>query len=119
MSFFGNRRHPHGMGPLMRLCLHHGIEAWFIPMAEPWRNGMIENFNDRYQKMFLKKNIMNTEKELHIGSLAFEQRHNNQYRYSKMSAVGLKPATIIFNVVFYHFHFFLCKRYFSADNFSR
>lgn len=84
MSFFGSRRHPRGMGPLIRLCLHYGIELWFIPMAEPWRNGMIENFNDRYQKMFLKKNIMNTEKELHIGSLAFEQRHNNKYRYSKL-----------------------------------
>jgi len=38
MSFFGSRRHPRGMGPLIRLCLHHGIEPWFIPMAEPWRN---------------------------------------------------------------------------------
>ena len=84
MSFFGSRRHPRGMGPLIRLCLHHGIEPWFIPMAEPWRNGMIENFNDRYQNMFLKKNIMTTEKELHAGSLAFEQRHNNKYRYSKL-----------------------------------
>jgi transposase InsO family protein len=84
MSFFGSRKYPRGMGPLIRLCLHHGIEPWFIPMAEPWRNGMIENFNDRYQNMFLKKNIMNTDKELHIGSLAFEQRHNNKYRYSKL-----------------------------------
>jgi transposase InsO family protein len=84
MSFFGSRKHPRGMGPLIRLCLHHGIEPWFIPMAEPWRNGMIENFNNRYQNMFLKKNIMTTEKELHTGSLAFEQRHNNKYRYSKL-----------------------------------
>ena len=84
MSFFGSTRHPRGMGPLIRLCLHHGIEPWFIPMAEPWRNGMIENFNDRYQNMFLKKNIMNTEEELHAGSLTFEQRHNNKYRYSKL-----------------------------------
>lgn len=84
MSFFGSMRHPRGMGPLIRLCLHHGIEPWFIPMAEPWRNGMIENFNDRYQNMFLGKNTMNTEEELHTGSLAFEQRHNNKYRYSKL-----------------------------------
>ena len=32
--------------------------TWFIPMAEPWRNGMIEKFNDCYQKMFLGKNVM-------------------------------------------------------------
>jgi len=84
MSFFGSRRHPRGMGPLIRLCLHHGIEPWFIPMAEPWRNGMIEKFNDRYQKMFLQKNIMTSEEELHAGSLAFEQRHNSKYRFSKL-----------------------------------
>ena len=84
MSFFGSRKHPCGMGPLIRLCLHHGIEPWFIPMAEPWRNGRIENFNDRYHQIFLKKNIMTTEKELHTGSLTFEQRHNNKYRYSKL-----------------------------------
>jgi transposase InsO family protein len=85
MTFFGSPTHPRGMGPLIRLCLHHGIEPWFIPMAEPWRNGMIEKFNDRYQKMFLAKNVMTTEKELHAGSLNFEQRHNSRYRYSKLN----------------------------------
>lgn len=84
MSFFGSPTHPRGMGPLIRLCLHQKIEPWFIPMSEPWRNGMIEKFNDRYQKMFLQKSIMNTEQELQDGSLAFEQRHNSQYRYSKL-----------------------------------
>jgi len=84
MSFFGSLTHPRGMGPLIRLCLHQGIEPWFIPMAEPWRNGMVESFNDRYQKMFLQKKIMNTEAELHAGSLTFEQRHNSKYRYSKL-----------------------------------
>jgi transposase InsO family protein len=84
LSFFGSRKHPRGMGPLIRLCLNHGIEPWFIPMAEPWRNGMIEKFNDRYQKMFLQKKVLHTEEELHAGSLAFEQRHNSQYRFSKL-----------------------------------
>lgn len=84
MSFFGSLAHPRGMGPLIRLCLHQGIEPWFIPMAKPWRNGMVENFNDRYQKMFLQKKIMNTEEELQEGSLTFEQRHNSKYRYSKL-----------------------------------
>jgi putative transposase len=84
LSFFGSRKHPRGMGPLIRLCLTHGIEPWFIPMAEPWGNGMIEQFNDRYQKMFLQKKIMHTEEELHACSLAFEQRHNSKYRFSKL-----------------------------------
>jgi putative transposase len=84
MSFFGSPSHPRGMGPLIRLCLHNGVEPWFIPMAEPWRNGMIEKFNDRYQQMFLAKVIMTTEVDLKTGSLMFEQRHNSRYRYSKL-----------------------------------
>ena len=84
MPFFGSPTHPRGMGPLIRLCLHNDVEPWFIPMAEPWRNGMIENFNDRYQQMFLGKVIMATEGDLKTGSLTFEQRHNSRYRYSKL-----------------------------------
>jgi putative transposase len=84
LSFFGSRRHPRGMGPLIRLCLHNGVEPWFIPMAEPWRNGMVENFNERYQQRFLGKVIMASVEDLHAGSLAFEQRHNSRYRYSKL-----------------------------------
>jgi len=84
MSFFGSPTHPRGMGPLIRLCLHNGVEPWFIPMAEPWRNGMIESFNDRYQQMFLGKVVMATEGDLKVGSLEFEQRHNSKYRYNKL-----------------------------------
>ena len=84
LSFFGSRRHPRGMGPLIRCCLHNGVEPWFIPMAEPWRNGMVENFNERYQQRFLGKVVMASLEELKTGSLAFEQRHNSRYRYSKL-----------------------------------
>jgi len=84
MSFFGSPTHPRGMGPLIRLCLLNGVETWFIPMAEPWRNGMIENFNDRYQQRFLGKVLMESLEDLRSGSLVFEQRHNSKYRYSKL-----------------------------------
>ena len=84
MSFFGSPTHPRGMGPLIRLCLLNGVEPWFIPMAEPWRNGMIENFNDRYQQMFLGKVVMTSMEDLQSSSLLFEQRHNSKYRYSKI-----------------------------------
>lgn len=93
MAFFGSPTHPRGMGPLIRLCLHHGVEPWFIPMSEPWRNGMIESFNDRYQQMFLNKNIMTSMEELKTGSLAFEQRHNSRYRYSKLK--GKTPLKVL------------------------
>ena len=84
MSFFGSPTHPRGMGPLIRLCLHSRVEPWFIPMAEPWRNGVVEKFNDHYHQRFLDKIPMATQADLMAGSLAFEHRHNSSYRYSKL-----------------------------------
>ena len=102
MSFFGSPTHPRGMGPLIRLCLHNGVEPWFVPMSEPWRNGMVESFNDRYQQMFLRKKKMFSLNDLKIGSLEFEQRHNSRYRYSKiggktpLKALGVSKAKLRF-----------------------
>lgn len=84
LSYCGSRRYPRGMGALIRLCLHLCIELWFIPLAEPWRNGVIEKFNDHYQQKFLNKVTMTSFDDLLRGSLAFETRHNSRYRYSKL-----------------------------------
>jgi len=84
MSFYGSPTHPRGMGPLIRLCLHHNIHLWFIPPAEPWRNGVVEKFNDHYEQKFLSKVTMVSEEELLQGSHDFEYRHNSQYRYTKL-----------------------------------
>ncbi len=82
--FYGSPRHPRGMGPLIRLCLHNNVEPWFIPVAEPWRNGVVEQFNDLYEQKFLNKIEMTTREDLEAGSFAFEQRQNSSYRYSKL-----------------------------------
>ena len=83
-TFVGSPRHPRSMGPLIRLCLHSGVEPWFIPLSEPWRNGSVERFNDFYQQSFLGKVEMFSEDDLRNGSLAFENRHNATWRYSKI-----------------------------------
>jgi hypothetical protein len=46
------------MLPLIRLCLHNGVEPWFIPMADPWRNGVVEKFNEHYEQKFLGKVVI-------------------------------------------------------------
>lgn len=84
MVFYGSRAHPRGMGPLIRLCLAHRIEPWFIPPAEPWRNGVVEKFNDRWQQQGPLRHPMKTFAALRRASLAFEQRHNGAHRYSKL-----------------------------------
>lgn len=84
IAFFGSPIHPRGMGPLIRLCLLYGVNLWFIPPSEPWRNGVVEKFNDHYQQKFLEKVAMSSMSQLRQESLAFEHRHNSTYRYSKI-----------------------------------
>ena len=48
LVFYGKSNPATGMGPLIRLCLVYGVNLWFIPPAEPWRNGIVEQFNNHY-----------------------------------------------------------------------
>lgn len=82
--FYGSRRYPRGLGILIRLCLANGVEPWFIPPAEPWRNGVIEKFNDHYRQGFLRREKVQDGAELLPASLLFEQKHNSRYRYTKL-----------------------------------
>lgn len=90
MVFYGSPLHPRSMGPLIRLCLLYRIELWFIPPGEPWRNGVVEKFNDHYEQRFLGRVAMQGEVALRAQSLAFEAKHNGHYRYSKLG--GCTPA---------------------------
>jgi len=82
--FYGSRRYPRGMGILIRLCLAYGVEPWFIPPAEPWRNGVIEKFNHHYRQGFLRRAEVKDGNQLRLASLLFEQKHNSRYRYTKL-----------------------------------
>jgi len=84
LAFYGSPTHPRGMGPLIRLCLRYGVHLWFIPPSEPWRNGLVEKFNDHYQQKFLDKVTLVSMPQLRQESVAFEHRHNSTYRYSKI-----------------------------------
>lgn len=84
LVFYGSHRHPRGLGCLIRLCLAQGVELWFIPMAEPWRNGVVEKFNDHYRRGFLRRVMMQGATELHRESMVFEAKHNTRYRYTKL-----------------------------------
>ena len=93
MVFYGSPAHPRGMGVLIRLCLAYGIEPWFIPPAEPWRNGVVEKFNDHWRQKLLGRIAMQSLADLTRESLQFEQRHNSLYRYSKLG--GKTPAAAL------------------------
>lgn len=93
MVFFGSPRHPRGMGPLIRLCLHHGVEPLFIPVREPWRNGVVEKFNALYEQRFRRLVHLEDQASLERESRRFEAHHNARYRYSKLG--GRTPTAAL------------------------
>lgn len=85
LVFFGNRRYPNALGQVMRLCLHVGVELIFIPVREPWRNSIIEKFNDHWNRMFYRRVSISSFEMLRSESLRFDHRHNSTWRYTKLS----------------------------------
>ncbi len=72
------------MGPVYPALSAYMASSLVYPHGRAVANGKIEKFNDHYQQRFLGKVIMTTADELTAGTLAFEQRHNSRYRYSKL-----------------------------------
>ena len=84
LSFRGSNRYPRSLGLLIRLCLYLGVEIVFIPAAEPWRNGIVERFNDVYDKLFFRSQRFRDPEHLAAELVRFETFHNTQHRYAKL-----------------------------------
>jgi len=82
LSFRGSNRHPRGLGLLMRVALSNGVSPIFIPPAEPWRNGIIEKFNNNVQKYFYDKQTFTCFEDLQEKAKDFSAFHNENHRYS-------------------------------------
>lgn len=57
LSFRGSNKYPRSLGKLIRFALSQDVGVIFIPISEPWRNGIIEQFNDKFDKYFYRKNV--------------------------------------------------------------
>jgi putative transposase len=85
LSFRGSNRYPHSFGLLIRLCLYLQVEIVFIPPGEPWRNGIVEKFNDVYDKLFFRTQQFKSLARLRTELLRFENFHNHSHRYAKLA----------------------------------
>lgn len=84
LCFKGSNRYPRTFGDVIKLCLYLGVEIIFVPEAEPWRQGVIEKFNDVYDKIFFRAQVFEGLDHLKKESLVFEDFHNNNHCYSKL-----------------------------------
>jgi len=106
LAFRGSNRYPRSFGSLVRFALSQGVAPVFIPIKEPWRNGMIEKFNHTYDKRFLRCNTFSNFTHLSEESHRFVIFHNANHRYSsqdhktpdEMNAIGLPPLLYRGNV---------------------
>lgn len=93
LSFRGSNRYPRSFGIVLRLCLHFGVQPVFIPVGEPWRDGVIERFNDTYDKKFFRRQWFTSYALLKRQSKNFQQFHNKNHRYSCLK--GKTPLEVI------------------------
>ena len=99
LAFRGSNRYPRSFGKVVRFALSQGVPVVFIPVAEPWRNGIIEKFNHTYQQRFLKAYTFENLEKLGEQEQAFIDFHNAKHRYSSQGhktpdeakALQLKP----------------------------
>lgn len=81
LSFKGSNRHPRSLGLLMRTALAQGVTPVFIPVSEPWRNGVIERFNQKVESTLLRQEHSSFE-ELLEHAHEFSETHNRSHHYS-------------------------------------
>ena len=93
LSFRGSNRYPRSFGLVIRLCLFYGVTPVFIPIGEPWRNGVIESFNDTYNKKFFRRQWFPSYAALKRQSKNFQRFHNKHHRYSCLK--GKTPMEFI------------------------
>ncbi|MDR1341595.1 MAG: transposase [Prevotellaceae bacterium] len=78
----GSNRHPRGLGLLMRFALSNGVAPLFIPPAKPWRNGIVEKFNDNVLTHFYRSETFASFEEMCWKAKEFSCFYNENHRYS-------------------------------------
>jgi putative transposase len=80
LEFRGSNRYPRSFGKVVRVCLDVGVEPLFVPPSEPWRNGLIENFNGLTARVLLERESLTDTNALQAAVRRFEQAVNTTHR---------------------------------------
>lgn len=83
LSFKGSNRHPRALGLLMRTALQLNVIPRFIPVGEPWRNGVIERFNQKVERTLLLQPHKDFS-DLACHAQEFMDAHNSTHHYSSL-----------------------------------
>jgi putative transposase len=78
-AFNGGYKVPRVIGQFVRLCLYVGIELIFLPVAEPERNGVIEQLNHLWSQAFFNKRRFSSVRHVARTSPDFVRWYLTQY----------------------------------------
>lgn len=87
LSFWGSLIKPTALGKVIRLCLLHKVTPVFIPIKEPWRNGIIEHFNNTMQTAILNSGRFESINQIQKAAQRFCEIHNHSHYYSTQSGM--------------------------------
>jgi putative transposase len=85
LAFRGSNRYPRSFGSVIRFALSQNVAVVFIPTKEPWRNGIIEKFNNTYQQKFYQVKRYQSLDDLSAHEQRFIDYHNTHHRYSTLN----------------------------------
>lgn len=80
LDFRGSNLYPRSPSKLVRVCLDLGVQPVFIPLREPWRNGVVENLNGLLDRFLFRMHTFATEKQLHQAVQRMETTINTTHR---------------------------------------
>ena len=82
LPFHGSNRYPRSFGKVIRLSLINHVIPIFVPIREPWRQGVIEHFHNVLNDQFFRGTTFRSFQHLKSEAPIFEQFHNANHRYS-------------------------------------
>ena len=80
LDFRGSNLYPRSLSKLVRVCLDLGVRPVFIPIREPWRNGVVENLNGLLDRFLFRLQTFKTEQQLHKAVQRLETTINTTHR---------------------------------------
>ncbi len=98
LSFWGSLSKPNAVGKVIRICLLQGITPVFIPVREPWRNGIIEHFNYKMQQAILNSGKFEDIDSVQKAADNFCKIHNKYHHYSSQD--GMTPEESVKHLQF-------------------
>jgi putative transposase len=85
LSYHGSYRHPRSPGIVLRVCLALGVGIIFIPVGEPWRNGVIERFQQVFDQSFFRRQFFTSYAHLTREAGKFERFFNRNHHTSSLA----------------------------------